>query len=1124
MVILNALVLFAATAAPQQSVADQLLALEVPAESWHEHLEAREVAGEILPDWPPKNLALPDNAPLEKLIEFWKSPPKTGSHGRKKPILASIPTRIRLFEAIATRPEIAGDLMASLAMADEAASLKSAALKAYESVLASGDLHSAETLKRRLMLSTEYFRDELTTEAGKPTATGFEALQRLTSEDWKSAEQVHLNIVRTSVHVDQVVSSLAALLADADASNRQQTSWRAKLRKIVANTSNEPQSRLKAIDALLKERWEGDGEWFVGLLSSDDLFSAPRNSWDEPGVPDIAAQVLADPDRLIPIITPQVGSSDKTIHNNAVRCLIQFQLEDARADALEPLLPWLSEPGWATVPDSRARLRLIQSLDRVKLPDSIPGLLWALDHGTGHTIKGAAESLRFQGAKEALPAMKRILVKLSAGWERRFLISAIADLGGFAPEEIVDALEAYSERISTREGKIEVGRIWRSHIGEEVPKLVPKISVGKYYSERVISDSGTIDAIATRLEEALGNKPFLAKQLSQIVTRSNSDEAISEVVRRLKSGDLDSEWASETIAMRNQFSQAATEMEALAGEPEGLRVALSMDQSAAARVLDGQDSLAKKMLFACARQGEIILPIKAIKPIFESGNSELIRAASYYLVALGSADARELLTERGDEMFKVTGSESAQGSRGSRSARFQEWEKKMASELLGENAADEVIALLSDGGWGSDGQRFITVRNNTAECVLVEKQGRYQKRRLKPEELYDLKSYLETYRFEDLPPYNSGTSDGIEYVFLHLTKKGGRRVYMNNPPTREPFFPPSFVEANRFHEPAKIYGILVEKIYDLCEREMMSAAHKTIERLPGYEVLREGSNESWVSAVSGEGGKIRMLIRERATDESKWSPLAAAENSSEIAVPPTFSPEMTKAIIGDTFDHIFHDRLTSEPWQARVGDAVLVPWKYEKLGNGIWLCKIGETPERVASGQFGSPVVVPSGEWAIAARATGDNWSEPNSVYRINISNKELTAVELPPANDLQAIAYISAHLRVLIHRKDIQNEYFLLDASTGDLQNVSGNFVPLLQQTWRPLQPTEVENVVWAAQPSESTEGGTSVGRYDTKNFEFTPVLAVPGVTFDSMDMWVDETAQTVYIVTSGDLVKLEI
>ncbi len=95
--------------------------------------------------------------------------------------------------------------------------------------------------------------------------------------------------------------------------------------------------------------------------------------------------------------------------------------------------------------------------------------------------------------------------------------------------------------------------------------------------------------------------------------------------------------------------------------------------------------------------------------------------------------------------------------------------------------------------------------------------------------------------------------------------------------------------------------------------------------------------------------------------------------------------------------------------------------------------------------------------------------------------------------------------------------EYYLLDVKTGKTELVTGEFQPLIRQTFRPLQTMGNPNEFWAA-VYKRVKNETDIGRYDAKNFTFKSILKLLEILLDSMDIWVDEKDAKVYFVYAGE------
>ncbi|MBL8188119.1 MAG: hypothetical protein JNK38_08930, partial [Acidobacteria bacterium] len=124
-------------------------------------------------------------------------------------------------------------------------------------------------------------------------------------------------------------------------------------------------------------------------------------------------------------------------------------------------------------------------------------------------------------------------------------------------------------------------------------------------------------------------------------------------------------------------------------------------------------------------------------------------------------------------------------------------------------------------------------------------------------------------------------------------------------------------------------------------------------------------------------------------------------------------------------------------------------------------------------------------------------------------------------------VAYVAAHNKLLLSqqtyqfREDGKGTFFLLDAETGAIQPVKGEFRPLTNLFARPLQPTDKPHEFWAV-IYDNKKKTTSVGRYDTRTFTFTPVTELPELRLSSENVWADATAGKLYFVYLGHLLRV--
>lgn len=222
---------------------------------------------------------------------------------------------------------------------------------------------------------------------------------------------------------------------------------------------------------------------------------------------------------------------------------------------------------------------------------------------------------------------------------------------------------------------------------------------------------------------------------------------------------------------------------------------------------------------------------------------------------------------------------------------------------------------------------------------------------------------------------------------------------------------------------------------------------------------------------------------------------------------------------------------------SRSGDSIVRVLGGPEDVSGIYLCKDGSPPRKVASGEFAHPVVTPDGKWAVAAKAKG-NWGEPNDIVRIELATGREIRVDIPSADNFDAVAYVPAHGKILLFRaKDPpapgiepnagpdEPEHYLLDAATGKTELVKGAFSPWSDERERPLQPTGKPDEVWIAswRSDEALQSHcTEIARYNKRTFALEEVARIPALGFNSPDMWVDEASNQVYVAYRGHLLRL--
>jgi hypothetical protein len=224
-----------------------------------------------------------------------------------------------------------------------------------------------------------------------------------------------------------------------------------------------------------------------------------------------------------------------------------------------------------------------------------------------------------------------------------------------------------------------------------------------------------------------------------------------------------------------------------------------------------------------------------------------------------------------------------------------------------------------------------------------------------------------------------------------------------------------------------------------------------------------------------------------------------------------------------------------------VADSHAVPasvgqWKGRAAGvevraNSEGLYKIaGGKMSKVKTGVYESQVINGSGSWVVANKYSDDSGSQ---LVRVNVATGKEVVVSSEEFSAGLPIAFVPSLNKVLTAQMDYDGHYdgeeygstgrvyFWLDAATGAVKPAAGEMRPLAQQSFRALQPAQNALEFWAA-IYDSKKDETSVGVYNAESFSFKPMMTVPKIKFDSMDMWVDGGAGKVYFVYSGHLLSL--
>jgi hypothetical protein len=1108
------------------SVIDDLLQFPAPEPN---NSEEDAQSGRI---YPGKVTPPPDDAPMDALTLYWKRADAN--------IQKSLPKKMqdRLLEACIQKPELLDSLVNALPQTPEALNTIK---RLYDENVSHFDEGWREAVHHHLKFTSKHFIEELVADAlaakddNKSGSVGnADELEALAQLDWAKAEPILKNFAADAM-LRRAVLSKTLLFQHYNQANPNGTELFKELKNIVENRRAPGYARDRAAETLLSFEWSGRDAWFLDLFRDPTL----RNLLDGYTMRcPLAAFVGKTPDHWIPIVTKMIGNSNRAVHDNAVECLIQFHLRDARKDALTPLLPWLLNSKWSSASD---RLRLIQSVADLDIRESVPGLIAALNQNEDEAERAyAAEALIHFRDPRAIPELRKGMPSISAGHYRQMFIAALIASGGLSDKEAAADIEAYAAIACTKD---------ESALMELNDDISPKspipvsISIGRYLAEREAPSEGAIFLLLERAASLDSSNLSLATFLRDIAHRWPSINGDRDIALRIQDQKASAKSIRYVLERRNSFSKNCADeiskVKTSAGSPAGFFAVLASDTQWANGLLKGSDKAAITALLASARLVRDALPLDLVDAQYKSGDSQLEKVAGAYLIAEDSPRARELFSAQ-SKGLKIIGARQDGGDPGHHSySDFDEFEKQLISLMSGDGASDEVYALLTAGYWGDAGQTAITRKGDEFTLTFYDTPGRRYKRSLKKEEFETLTSFISSRKVDDLGPLSQGIADGMQYEYVHLTQSRGRRVFMNNPGLSK--------------SGGSIYDNLCGLFKGLVDSERFSIDYFDLSKLPGFEILfadhrfllldfwKEGDSEKYhISPDRDRGneakafanlGSIQITSGTPKSKDTFWASINEG-TMTEVSAPPLFPPANPNLAVPAEFDESNKDYYCSPLPMLSVGTSVYREGTGENhTKKGFWKFEPEKAPALLVSGNVSCPAISANGKWALLAKVKG-TWANPNILVRVNLTSGEELNVHIPEADTLTPIAYIPELQRFLAYRAkddpDINSkpvgpatsEYWLVDPETGKGEITTAEVRPLTHAGARPLQPKNASGEYWAAIPSGKADG-TDIGIFDAKALRFIPQMHVPGIHFDSQALWIDEPTQTAYVVYQFQLLR---
>lgn len=717
-----------------------------------------------------------------------------------------------------------------------------------------------------------------------------------------------------------------------------------------------------------------------------------------------------------------------------------------------------------------------------------------------------------------------------------------------------------------------------SSVSESYQKMYSAEDLKSLLGQALVSTEEISDAFAAalvnRIESLDKSNPAMSETYRGMILRWRNGVINSMMIRDLKNDRSNAMSAMVLLGsrkkLREKHSSEFGDLHNGSATSKGLVPCFFDDSAEMESLLETAPARTKTAMLACARMIRAKLNVEKVARELSSADKLLATAAERYLESEDSPQARAIILARYPNEAKVLGARQAffvEGA-GTESAlwlaaldRLVDDENPMYAGVMTGDSGEIIAAekqlqaeIKKDatllGVYGYD-KNYVRIYADRVIFSWDEDESRYRERPLEKEEFERLKNYLSDNRVDELPPFlacSSGENDHhgpacITKELVMLGKAGGRRVFLAG--DGQDFF------------------VGLEKILEGYRQQPAAVKYVLGREIPGLELILADpdkyvdtvwkADDSLVVAVTD---RIKQKIVEKEINDAVEEieiPDEAEDPENDLAVK-RYELEEKRKYDSSAWFRVENGMLAEGVAQPDgvefipAKDSLSVPprenqWKaragaVEVRGFDDGLFKVvGGKATLLAAGSFVSPVVSSNGRWAVASRE-GESGYE---VVRIDIATRRLFPTKIEGYETPVPLVFIPSINKVLIQlgygrEHHYESEYgessdvveddvsaeslMLFDVNTGVIQPAPGEFRPLAQTTFRPLQSTGKPNEFWAAILGE--DGNTLVGIYDTKHFGFKQMLSLPKIAFNSMKMYVDETANRVYFVYRGHLLAV--
>lgn len=712
--------------------------------------------------------------------------------------------------------------------------------------------------------------------------------------------------------------------------------------------------------------------------------------------------------------------------------------------------------------------------------------------------------------------------------------------------------------------------------GRTIPLTAADIRelLGEQLSQSDEISDGLARALVDRLEVLDKQHPKLAAALRTMILKWQNAAINLLLLRDVKRGVANADTIIRLLSQRKTLreQQSSDVVDLRTGTPSAVGIAACLIDEGAdyEGILDTGDTATKTAMLACARLVRAPLPVAKVAANLKSTNETLQTAAERYLESEDSAEARAIVLARHPGEALILGATTAFYSADAGATESNEY-LWMLFRSLGDNSlyygwggtdndADlEAIEKELRDEAKKDGDllgvyayddNYVRIYKDRVIYSWDEDESRYRERPLTKDEFDELKDYLTAQNADSLPPFlGCGGPYCSAKELVMLSRNGGRRVYIAG--DLEMFGAGSTVD----------FFAGLDKYFEGLQRSPAKLKYALSREIPGLEIVlaqdglsaatvwKDGTDLRIAASETSIRQKVRTEIENPETDEevsiAEEDPAQDYAGIQEARKNRRYEGYAWYRIVNGEIEGVaaqpagvefipFRDGLSVQPgeqqWKARTGT-----FEIRASGDGLFRVTGGRAV-KLREGNYHDPVITPDGRWAVVAR-TGEEHGE--KIARVDLVTKREYPVELERYSSHAPTAFVPSLNKVLV-LKNYYDEYdetdedediapddpdsdgmMLIDAATGSIQPVAGEFRPLAQQTFRPLQNTSRPNEFWAA-IYDAEKGMTEVGVFETRTFGFRSILRIPKIRFNSMNMWVDEAGGKVYFVYRGHLLLL--